>query len=275
MIISGTTDSYCIVKDTKISGTTAYIKLLIVSNTPQQDSCAFSFWVYDLDTKLYTRADNNIYWIDRCDNYTNDSRNIDINMYKEILLQIDITDFNRTNMRLNRWVRNIQLIITSYNSTGFNNPLWVSDSLELISKEIVLPEIKDIKLTQQDDNIQISFKKYYETQEDFNYADKNIFFTINIESAYTSKVMETHTMFNYNSDTSEIIQVLDTLYEEPINICIYILNNKEEVLFSKKLFYNPEQHPIRLQVLNKTFNPVRRIAVLSQDGTIKEIIKSN
>lgn len=274
MIINGTTSSYCMVKDIKISGTIAYIKLLIISNTPQSEHCAFSFWLQDLDTKLFSKADNNIYWIDRCNNYNNDSRNIDINMYKEIIIPVDISNFSTSSMQLNRWIRHVSLVIRPYENGNSGVANWVSEPIELLSQEITLPTITEPSIKNEAGVITVSFDKNYETQEDFNYIDKHLIFKIKVSSVYTSEILEEHILPNHSYKETETLKLINTNYTEPINIGVYVYNNKEELLDYKIRFYNPEQLDIKLKVLNKTFNPVKRIAI-KQNGVIKEIIKTN
>ena len=274
MIILGTTSSYCTLKDIKISGTTAYIKLLIISNAPQSEHCAFSFWIEDLDTHLYAKADNNIYWIDRCSNYNTDARNIDINMYKEIIIPIDISNYNNASMQLNRWLRHIRLIMKPHEEGEAGRVVWMSNDLELLSQEISLPRITEPYIKNKEGILQVSFEKHYETQEDFNYIDKHLTFKIKVTSVYTSELLEEHTLPNYYYKDVEVLQLIEPNYTEPVNIGVYIYNNKEEELYSVVKFYNPERNDINLKVLKDTFRGVKRLAI-KKDNTIKEIIKSN
>ena len=96
MKIKNTDHSYCKVKDVKISGLKAYITLIVYSSAPQtsQDNLGnidrvFSFYLRDLNSDELHKLSHNNYWIDRTHNYNNEGINIDINMYKEIILEVD------------------------------------------------------------------------------------------------------------------------------------------------------------------------------------------
>ena len=94
-------------------------------------------------TDLYKLSNNN-YWIDRINNYNNDSNNIDINMHKEIILTVDITNLNRSSMQNNKWVRECNIVMLDH--TIGAEEAWISEDLTLISKEISLPELKTISI---------------------------------------------------------------------------------------------------------------------------------
>jgi hypothetical protein len=253
MLIKNTDATYCKIKDIKISGLEAYITLLVYSSSPQttednlgQVSRVFSFFLEDEDTGDITKLNNNNYWVDRCNNYNNDTNNIDINMYKEIILTIDISNLNNSKMMGNRWVRHCKILIKSYvynsatKTTEFIN-VWESSVLELISKEIIVPKISNIKLTTtSEDNLNISFTQKFESQEDFNYSNNSITTNIEIYSAYNNHLIETYTVLNTDIDNDVVhINTLTHKFNSPIIIKINILNNIGETLIQVSKFYNP------------------------------------
>lgn len=274
MRIQSTDSSYCTVKAIKISGTTAFVTLLIMSNTPQSKHCAFSFWIKDLDTNQYTRADNNYYWVDRCNNYNNNVRNIDINMYKEVIFEIDITNANEASMQLNHWVRHLKLTIKNANENVIGKDLWESQELELVSKEIILPTISDLKVNKVGNTLVASYTQNYESQEDFNYINDNIITKLLVTSVYTGEILEEYPINNYNiSETIKVeLNQNNINYSEPININLHIQNKKGEDLLVKTKFFNPEYSGINVATLSDKLTHAVSGAIKTSDG-IKRIIR--
>ena len=274
MKIQSTDSSYCTIKTIKISGNTAFITLLITSNTPQSKHCAFSFWIKDLETNKYTRADNNYYWIDRCNNYNNSVKNIDINMYKEIIIPIDITNANTASMQLNHWVRHLKLTIKSSNENVIGKDLWESSPIELVSKEIILPVISDIKINRGEDCYIVSYTQTYKSQEDFNYINDNLITKLLITSVYTGEIIEEYPINSYSAlDTISIpLNQTGINYSEPININLHIQNKRGEDLFVKSKFFNPEHFGINISTLKDTLIKATTGAIKTDRG-IKRIIR--
>ena len=247
MIIKNTDATYCKIKDIKVSGLEAYITLLVYSSKPQttEDNLGritrvFSFFLKDKDTGNITRLNNNNYWIDRCNNYNNDSTNIDINMYKEIILTVDISNLNTSKMLKNTWVRECSLLIIDQQSSS-NNILWESEELKLISKEIIIPSISNIRITTtSESNLSISFSETFESQEDFNYSNNNITTEVNIISAYNNHLIEKHEVLESELQNNLVtIKTFEHKFNSPIIIQINILNNIGEILLQETKFYNP------------------------------------
>ena len=247
MIIKNTDATYCKIKDIKVSGLDAYITLLIYSSKPQttEDNLGritrvFSFFLKDKDTGNITRLNNNNYWIDRCNNYNNDSTNIDINMYKEIILTIDISNLNTSKMLGNTWIRECSLLILDQQSSS-NNILWESEELQLISKEIITPSISNIRIsTTSNSSLIISFNETFESQEDFNYSNNNLITEVNILSAYNNHLIEKHKVLESElQNTLVTLKTFEHKFDSPIIIQINVLNNIGEILLQETKFYNP------------------------------------
>lgn len=247
MLIKNTDATYCKIKDIKISGLDAYLTVLVYSSKPQttednlgRTSRVFTFYLKDRDTNNLTRLSNNNYWIDRCNNYNNDSNNIDINLYKEIILTVDISNLNQSQMLGNRWVRNCNLLILDQQSSK-QSILWESEELSLISQEIVMPSISDIRINiTSDSKLQITFNETFESQEDFNYANSNLITKINIYSAYNNSLIESYTLSESDIDNDKVsINTFEHNFNSPITIEIVVLNNVGEILFKESKFYNP------------------------------------
>lgn len=249
MLIKNTDATYCKIKDIKVSGLEAYLTVLVYSSKPQttednlgRTSRVFTFYLKDRDTNNLTRLSNNNYWIDRCNNYNNDSNNIDINLYKEIILTVDISNLNQSQMLGNRWVRNCALLILDQQNSK-QSILWESEELSLISQEIVMPSISDIRVNiTSDSKLQITFNETFESQEDFNYANSNLITKINIYSSYNNSLIESYTLSESDIDNDNdrvSINTFEHNFNSPITIEIVVLNNVGEILFKESKFYNP------------------------------------
>ena len=264
MLIKNTDATYCKIKDIKVSGLEAYIPVLVYSSKPQttednlgRTSRVFAFYLKDKDTGNITRLSNNNYWVDRCNNYNNDSTNIDINLYKEIILTVDISNLNQSKMLNNRWVRECVLLILDQQSSS-TEPLWNSEDLELISQEIVIPTISNIKINIDSNSVlHINFKQEFESQEDFNYINNNLKTIVRILSAYNNSLIEEYELTS--SDFENNIADINTFnheYNSPIIVEINLLNNNNEILLQHRKFYNPiASHRV----------------FIKQDGVVKQI----
>lgn len=279
MLIKNTDHSYCKIKETKISGLKAYVTLIIYSSAPQtsQDimgniNRVFSFYLRDLNsTQLYRLPPYNNYWIDRNTNYHNDSTSIDVNMYKEIILEIDITNTNQSDMIDNHWVRKCNIVMIDH--TTNDEEAWVSPTLELISKGIKLPTLSNLQITSDSYNaLHVNFKYTYESQEDFNYINNNLITIIEIKSASTDYLVESCEFpHEYNSNTKESIIMFTSLntYTETLSINILLKNIRGDVLSKNNYFYNPAIGNINLSIKDK--EPLHVKAAYIKDVDIKHV----
>ena len=283
MIIKNTDGTYCKVKDIKISGLTAYVTLLVYSSVPQttpdsfgRTSRVFSFFLKDKNSNEIIQLSRNLYWIDRVNNYENNSINVDINMHKEILLEIDITNKNKSQMKDRRWVRNCNILIKDMSNSSYST-LWTSEDLELISKEVILPEITNIKTTIDKNNVlHVIFNKTYESQEDFNYIDSNLKTVIRTKSIYNNKVIEEFILEDDSQFINEYGQIeinsFCSKYTSPIIIEIQLLNKKKEVLYSIEKFC-PIQN--NLKVFIKSSRDIKHVTTCAVNNTLGTTIKTN
>ena len=283
MIIKNTDGTYCKVKDIKISGLTAYVTLLVYSSVPQttpdsfgRTSRVFSFFLKDKNSDEIIQLSRNLYWIDRVNNYENNSINVDINMHKEIILEIDITNKNKSQMKDRRWVRNCNILIKDMSNSSYNT-LWTSEDLELISKEVILPEITNIKTTIDKNNVlHVIFNKTYESQEDFNYIDSNLKTVIRTKSIYNNKVIEEFILEDDSQFINEYGQIeinsFCSKYTSPIIIEIQLLNKKKEVLYSIEKFCSTQNN---LKVFIKSFGNIKQVTTCAVNNNLVTTIKTN
>jgi hypothetical protein len=280
MLIKNTDGSYCKIKEIKVSGLKAYVTLVIYSSVPQtsEDNMGnihrvFSFYLRDLNsTELYRLSHNN-YWIDRNNNYNNDSNNVDINMHKEIILEIDITNNNQAVMQENRWLRRCNIVMIDH-TTGADEA-WISENLELISKEIELPKLDKFKISysNKDKVISVDLKLTHKIEEDFNYINENIKTVIEIRSTHTHEVLESLDFGTVeNKPESYIYFVSCNEYTEPVIININIENLKGDILQTYSKFFNPLINPVNLTIKDSELIAVKAVSLKeSEIKTIKHI----
>lgn len=274
MLIKNTDGAYCKIKETKISGLKAYITLVIYSSVPQTTADimgninrVFSFYLRDLNSTELVRLSHNNYWIDRNNNYNNDSNNIDINMHREIILEVDITNNNQSEMQEGRWVRRCNIILIDH-TTG-SEEAWVSEDLELISKEIELPELIKFSIYKNSDNyLEINFKYRYESQEDFSYINSNIYYDLAIKTTYSNETIE-HREFYSSQDNpinnTDISYISENKYTEPVIISMQIKNLKGETISIENKFFNPLINSNRVTIKDNDLLPVKAISIKTND----------
>lgn len=283
MLIKNTDGSYCKIKNVKVSGLKAYITLVIYSSIPQtsQDNMGnihrvFSFYLRDLNSTELHRLSQNNYWIDRNNNYNSDSNNVDINMHKEIILEVDITNNNQSNMLENKWVRQCNIVLIDHTT----NPIeaWVSEDLELISKEIELPTLSNLQILADTGSIILKFKYLYESQEDFNYINSNLVTEIRIKSIYSDEILESTDLPGF---TDKYVREQTVLYQsyneytEPVIVQILIKNLKEDILKVYSKFFNPALSNLNISIKdNAEIKSVKTMYIKDVDiKTIKTITR--
>jgi hypothetical protein len=234
-MIRGTTAN-CKIKSITVTDSTATVTCILYSLSPAKEHKAFKFFLRDKD-KTLTAISENIYWIDRINNYNNSISNIDVNQYLETTFFIDITNANTADLVENKWVRECNLVLQNIEepTTSF---AWVSEDLTLVSKEFEIPIIKDLDIrSDKNYNLFVDFLYQYKSQADFNYTNNNLYTTINILSIYTNSLLETIDV--RTDENSRIHADFLTQFNTPIKIQIQLKNNKGDILYTKERIYIP------------------------------------
>lgn len=226
-MIQGTSAS-CKLVSIKVSKAKAYIKLIISSTKPAEEQKYYRFYVQE-DSHLSLISNNN-YWIDRNTNYNNDGNNIDINMYRELLIEVDITAGNGGKMVSNRWVRECQLVLVDENFD--KTPVWYSETLHLVSDEIELPDIQELNIYNTDNftklHVELLYK--YKSQADFNYNNENLYTKIVLRSNATGKILDEAIIYEEDSFNSRIYHVFEGTFDAYVDVQIQIYNNAGQIV---------------------------------------------
>lgn len=150
------TNAYCKLKEIKVTENIATITLLIFATQSTVPAKSFRICLKEEDG-LITYADNNTYWIDQVNNYNYDSNNVDTKKHKEIMLSVDISRSNTSDIQGNRWVRNCYIYLIDASKNIDAVPAWSSGLLHLISDDFEIPEIKNVSF----DTTQLSTRYVY------------------------------------------------------------------------------------------------------------------
>ena len=241
MLIKNTDGAYCKIKETKVSGLKAYITLVIYSSVPQTTvdilgniNRVFSFYLRDLNSTELVKLSHNNYWIDRNNNYNNDSNNIDINMHREIILEIDITNNNQSEMQEGRWVRRCNIILIDH-TTGAEEA-WI--------------------------------RYKYESQEDFSYINSNIYYDLAIKTTYSNETIEHREFYSSQNNpinNTDISYISENQYTEPIIVSMQIKNLKGETINIENKFFNPLINSNRITIKDSDLLSVKSISIKTND----------
>lgn len=216
MILTGT-NSRAKILNVLIRKSKAYITLLIHSDIPEPSPKVLNFYLRENNTQIKISPNN--YWLDYRNNTDSSFNNVDIGMHKEIILEIDITNQGRAPMQGPRWVRHCQLVIRDMTDIARN--VWVSEYMTLVSDEIELPRMTSINVFNTNDfqNLVVQARFHYESQQDFNYSNQNLYTAISIRSSITHKVLETAILYESQMYSGEVEYTFDS--REPIVTRMY------------------------------------------------------
>lgn len=234
------TSADCKIKSITVSDSTAAISCILYSLSPAIQQQAFKFYLRDKDlSKPLIELSENIYWIDRLNNYNNDVKNVDVNQYKELLFKVDITNSNAGDLKGNRWIRNCNLVLRNIKDP-INDFAWVSEDLTLVSKEFEIPRVENLDIfSNKAYNLFINFNLKYSSHTDFNYNNSSLYSTIQILSPFTDAVLETLDIAEENFATSKVSAKCLNSYTAPVKIIVQIKNIKGDVLKTLERLYTP------------------------------------
>jgi hypothetical protein len=147
--------TYCEIKDVSITQQEATIKVLLFSNQENNVIFGLQFYILDEDKQTEELINTNTYWVEKFqpsfEPNNNIQNNIDINLFKELLFKVDITDKNRASFQVDRWIRNVRILIkaeaiigTSTVNTG--DIVYRSESISLVSGIVIVPDLKQISI---------------------------------------------------------------------------------------------------------------------------------
>jgi hypothetical protein len=198
--------TYCEIKDVAISKEEATLKVLFFSNQENTVRFGLRFYIEDLDLKTISLLSPKYYWVDRFQADSNDNQwesNIDINLYKEVIIKIDIRNNNLSTFTNERWYRNVRLLIKADDIIGTSaivegETVWFSQNLNFVSNKIKIPDIKHVEINcfdivddpdKQLEEVAVIVYYDYGPETDFNYINSNIQYHFKLINPYVMRTI--------------------------------------------------------------------------------------
>jgi hypothetical protein len=255
--------TYCEIKDVSITQQEAIIKILMFSNQENNVTFGLKFFLLDEETEKEELINNNTYWVERFqpsfETNGNVENNIDINLFKELYFKIDITDKNRSNFLVNRWLRNIRILIKAETIIGNSNVqtnevVFKSEKLSLVSGLVIVPDIKQISIKSINSDLDVSIEElmvsiYYDygIENDFNYNNENIQYFFRLINPKTlrvikesQKILTENGLFDQDLKLGVLKYTFTSLkIRTPIIVNISIRDLKGNVIKAYNKFYIP------------------------------------
>jgi hypothetical protein len=255
--------TYCEIKDVSITQQDATIKVLLFSNQENNVIFGLQFYILDEDKQTEELINTNTYWVEKFQpsfESNNIQNNIDINLFKELLFKVDITDKNRASFQVDRWIRNVRILIkaeaiigTSTVNTG--DIVYRSESISLVSGIVIVPDLKQIsiKSINTDGNLSdveellVSIYYNYGIENDFNYNNKNIQYFFRLINPKTfkvitgsQKILTENGTFDQDSKLGVLKYTFTSLkLRTPIIVSISIRDLKGNIIKSYNKLYIP------------------------------------
>ena len=261
-MITGT-NAYCKVLNVSVSEITATVTLLIFATKATTPAKSFRICIKDIDTDEISYADNNVYWVDQVHNYNFDSNNVDTKKHKEIMLSVDISRENTSDIKENRWIRNCYIYLVDSTKDINDVPAWSSDALSLVSDEFEIPIIKNISFdtiqtTSNRGQIKTKFTLGYSSEKDFNYDNDNFSAFLKIRSVATDNVLETKQIATSSvSLYNEITTTQDYKYGDEVVVQLLITNKNGFIIRDERKIYKPVKKYTNTFI--KTDNGIKRV----------------
>lgn len=255
--------TYCEIKDVSITQQEAIIKILMFSNQENNVTFGLKFFLLDEETEREELINNNTYWVERFqpsfETNENVENNIDINLFKELYFKIDITDKNRSNFLVNRWLRNIRILIKAETIIGNSNVqtnevVFKSEKLSLVSGLVIVPDIKQISIKSINSDLDVNIEElmvsiYYDygIENDFNYNNENIQYFFRLINPKTlrvikesQKILTENGLFDQDLKLGVLKYTFTSLkIRTPIIVNISIRDLKGNVIKAYNKFYIP------------------------------------
>jgi hypothetical protein len=267
------TNTDCKITDISVVGSTATITCLFFASATTDKPTGVRFYLYDVNSEEKYLIDNTAYWIDSINAYETNLLNVNVNGYKETRITIDITNDNKSPMQKDRWYRKCYLILANVEDL-YTRALWSSDTLDLVSEPVELPDIKNLVIYNKPttsgnislNKLYIDFTYAYKTESDFNYNNSNLKTVAIIKSISTGNILE-----QIESTTKEKMLLESTSgyeYNKPILVELYITNLKGEILKSITYIYKPFiKRAYGYIKTNKGIKKIRQI-VVKKEATV-------
>jgi len=251
--------TYCEIKDVAISKEEATLKVVFFSNQENAVRFGLRFYIEDLDLETVSLLSGKYYWVDRFQSESNENQwesNIDINLYKEVILKINIRNNNLATFKDERWYRNIRLLIKADEVVGSStineeDIVWYSENINLVSNKIKIPDIKHVEINcfdiendadKQIEEVAVIVYYDYGLETDFNYINSNIQYHFKLINPYVMRTINKKILVeNGTYDEDERVGILKYTFDSLklrrpvlVNITVRDLKGKEIKSYTKQ-----------------------------------------
>jgi hypothetical protein len=251
--------TYCEIKDVAISKEEATLKVVFFSNQENAVRFGLRFYIEDLDLETVSLLSGKYYWVDRFQSESNENQwesNIDINLYKEVILKINIRNNNLATFKDERWYRNIRLLIKAdevvgSSTTNEQDIVWYSENINLVSNKIKIPDIKHVEINcfdvendadKQIEEVAVIVYYDYGLETDFNYINSNIQYHFKLINPYVMRTINKKILVeNGTYDEDERVGILKYTFDSLklrrpvlVNITVRDLKGKEIKSYTKQ-----------------------------------------
>lgn len=242
------TNADCKILNISTTGAITKINCAVFSIKPTTPAQAFQFYFKDFSTGELTLLTNRVYWIDRINAYSTSAVNVNILNYKEISLDVDITNSANSVIVDKHWVRKGYLQLINTNNASMT-PAWTSAALTLISENFEIPELKYAAIVCKTDSsdtnkvfITVKFKLLFTSSQTLKYNFNNLVAVVKLKNISEQKELETVTLDGQNITVENIATFVRSYnINTPFVIEICITNKQGTPYFAYKKRYTTKK----------------------------------
>jgi hypothetical protein len=252
------TRAFIKIKQITVSKEKAFVTFLVFANKAEEATMqrSLQFYIQDYNAEGEPSSQRllskNYYWLNYFNfGLTTDSNTVDLKLFKELTFEIDITKFNTSPIVDNRWLRTCRFRLQDNKTKEF---LWSSEKINLISDEILVPNIEGVRIYSLDtdnetrslEKIVVELKFKYESQYDFNYTNNNIEYVFQIASATTGKIIDVavlkeNSAIDENDELGYIKYTFEGKFNNTLNVRTAIRMVNGTIVKDKVTLYKPQK----------------------------------
>jgi hypothetical protein len=250
----------------------AFISFVFVATERVVPSKTFRIFVEE--NKQLSPANNLTYWVNKKNilygEQQNSSEEVNVNSRYEEILEFDISQSGYALLVDNRWKRIIRIVVLDSTT---DEQVWISETLNLISEEIKIPEIEYISLKTfstdlgDDDSIEevkCRIGLVYLGSKNINFINESIRYEIKLVDTFSKKQIGFILLKqNESEDLNESTSVLEYIFSDlkltaPVTFVLNIVTQSGTSLYKKKKTFIP------IKPKNKLF--------VKENGLVKEVV---
>ena len=228
-------------------GTIAKVVCVIFSTKAAEETKAFQFYFKDTNGQL-TLLSNKVYWIDRTNAYNTSLVNVNVLNYKEIQLDIDITNSSNSIIVDKHWVRKGNIVLINTDDASMSSS-WSSQEVTLISDNFEIPSLKYAAIHSSVDSnntdkmfLNVKFKLSFTSSQTLSYNCNNLIANVKLRNISGQKLLETITIEGRDLSLANEVKFNESyLKDMPLILEIEITNQQGVPYFTYKKRYTPRK----------------------------------